>query len=191
HQVRERITAIFGNVLLQKENENILRLRIKDLASQRTKVAAGVASGAVLKTNQLVLESEILGTQQRVEDIRATVKGLVTQLSLLTKLPIDTATRFQLTEAAGSSAGVNRPEIKVFETRKGILDLQSDLIKKELAPNLYIFGQGFYGRPGYNFLDTSFRTYGIGGVGLSWNLNNLFTQSGRRRVLQINKDILN
>lgn len=188
-RVRERVTTIFGNVLLQTENENILGLRITDLDSQRKKVAVGVASGAVLKMNQLVLESEILSSQQRIDDIRATKKGMVSQLSLLTGLPIDTATQFQLSSVSIKSGPVNRSELKSFEAQKRIFDIRSDLIKKEARPNIYLFGQGYYGRPGYNFLNIDLRTYGIAGLGLHWNLNNVFTHS-EQRILEINKNII-
>lgn len=189
-KVRERITSLFGNLLLQKENENILRVRISDLDSQARKVSVGVSSGAVLKSNQLVLESEILSTQQRIEDIRATEKSLIKQLSLLTGMQIDSTTRLQLSDSAASERPVNRPELKAFAGQQQVLQLQKELIKKEARPDLYAFGQGNYGRPGYNFLNTQPRTYGIAGLGLSWNLNSLFNQSKEQKLVDYKKQLL-
>ncbi len=188
--VRERVTIIFGNVLLQKDNQSILMLRLNDLEQQRKKIAVGVANGAVLKSNQLVFESEILITEQRMSDISATLTGLVKQLSLLTGIPVDTSMEFLLTDVKLDSQTLNKPELKTLKTQTYILDLQTDLVKKESRPNLYVFGQGFYGRPGYNFLNTDLRPYGIVGVGLSWNLNNLFTRSKQEKIIDINKDIV-
>jgi len=190
-RVRERVTTIFGNVLLQKENQNILMIRLADLEQQRKKVAVGVASGAVLKSNQLVFESEILSTEQRVGDIGATLTGLVKQLSLLTGIAVDTSMQFALSDVKQNTQDINRPELKALETQKRILDLRADLLKKESRPNLYVFGQGYYGRPGYNFLNTDLRPYAIGGVGLSWNLNNLFNRGKQQHVIDLNKDIVN
>lgn len=190
-QVRERVTNLVGNALLQKENLGILRLRLNDLDSQRRKVAVGVANGAVLKSNQLVLESEVLSTQQRIDDITATVKGLTGELAILTGLPLDSATRFQLTDMPVAAQAVNRPELKTFEAQRNILEIRSTLVRKESQPNLYVFGQGLYGRPGYDFLNTNLRPYGMAGVGLSWNLNNLLTQSKQQKVLELNREIVN
>lgn len=189
--LRERVTNLVGNALLQYENIDILRLRLNDLDSQRRKVAVGVANGAVLKSNQLVLESEILSTRQRIDDVKSTVKGLTSELAILTGLPLDSTTRFQLTDVGVGTQTVNRPELKTFEAQRNILDLRSELVKKESHPSLFVFGQGFYGRPGYDFLNMSMRTYGIGGVGLSWNLNNLLTQSKQQKVIDLNKSIVN
>lgn len=190
-RVRERVTNLMGNALLQSENLGILNLRLLDLDSQRKKVAVGVANGAVLKSNQLVLESEILGTQQRIDDINATVKGLTGELAILTGLPISVTTRMQLSEGATAGPAINRPELKAFEAQRNVLEIRSELLKKESHPDLYVFGQGFYGRPGYNFLNTNLRTYAIGGLGLSWNLNNLFTQSKQQKLLDLKREIVN
>lgn len=189
HKLRERITSIFGNALLQKENQRILLIRVQELEQQRKKIASGVANGAILKSNQLVFDSEILSTNQRIDDTRATLQGLVTQLSLLTGLAIDTSVQLKL-PSVELNKQIDRPELKALQAQKNVLDLQSDLVRKENRPNVYLFGQGFYGRPGYNFLNTELRPYGIGGIGLSWNLNNLFNQSRQQKLLHINKDIV-
>lgn len=189
HKLRERITSLFGNALLQKENQRILLIRVQELEQQRKKIAIGVTSGSVLKSNQLVFDSEILSTNQRIDDTRATLQGLINQLSLLTGLSIDTSVRLQL-PAVELNKQIDRPELKALQAQKNVLDLQSDLVRKENRPNVYLFGQGFYGRPGYNFLNTDLRPYGIGGIGLSWNLNNLFNQSRQQKLLHINKDIV-
>lgn len=189
-KLHERVTTLVGNVQLQKENLGILDVRLQTLDSQSRKIAVGVANGAVLKSNQLVLESEILATQQRMDESRATVSGLTRELAILTGLPVDTATQFLVNTTVAATGEVNRPELKAFKAQQAILDLRSDLVKKEAHPNLYVFGQGYYGRPGYNFLNTNLRTYGIGGIGLSWNLNNLLNGSKQQRIIDINREIV-
>jgi outer membrane protein TolC len=189
-KVRERVVGLVGNLMLQKENEIILKLRMQELDSQVRKVSVTVANGAVLKTNQLVLESESLSTSQRIDDIKGVLNGLTKELSILTGLKIDSNTKFQIEPADTNSQTVNRPELKVFEAQKNALDLQSELVKKESRPNLFLFGQGYNGRPGYNFLNTNMRFYGIAGVGLTWNLNSLLTRSKQEKVLDLNKGII-
>lgn len=194
-QLRERITTLMGNILLQQENENILLLRVNDLDSQRRKVTVGVNNGAVLKSNQLILESELLSSAQKIDDVRATIRGLVDELALLSALSIDSATRFQLdgeliTDKGFDSLAVNRAEIRTIHAQRQVLDLKTELLKKESRPHLFVFGQGYYGRPGYNFLNTKMRPYGIAGIGLSWSLNNVLNRSKEQEVLEINKTLL-
>ena len=188
--IRTRVVTLVGNALLQKENEKILNIRLLDLDSQRRKVTVGVVNGAVLKSNQLVLESEILTTEQKIDDIRATIKGLTRELSALTGTTIDTAITFSINGQAIAAQAVNRPELKVFAAQKNVLDIRSELIRKESKPNLFVFGQGYYGRPGYNFLNNSMRVYGMGGVGLSWNLNNLINSSRQQKLIDLQKQMV-
>jgi len=189
-KVKERVTALYGNILLQKENKKILLVRKSELETQTKKVASAVANGAVLKSNQLVLESEILSTEQKVADIDATLTALTQELSLLTGITIAAENDFVLPAADLLQAEINRPEIKLFQSQIGLLTMQDKLLKKENRAKLYLFGQGFYGRPGYNFLNQSFRPYGIAGVGINWNINNSVTQKNKEKTNAINRQIV-
>ncbi len=189
-RMRERVTNTFGNILLQQENKKILLIRIADLEAQRKKVAVGVANGAILKSNQLVFESEVLTAEQRISDIDATVLSLVQELSIFTGSVINPDSNFQLPETGTLQKALNRPELEVFKSQMNVLNLQKDILKKENRPKFFVFSQGFYGRPGYNFLNTDLRLYGIAGAGLSWNINNAVIQKGRERTFEINKQIV-
>lgn len=189
-RIRERVTTLYGNILLQKENKKILLVRISELQTQKKKIESAVANGAVLKTNQLVLESEILSTEQKIADIDATVDGLVQELSLLTGLTVSANNEFLLPSAEIVGDKVARPELQVFQSQITLLGMQDKLLKKENRAKLYVFGQGFYGRPGYNFLNNNFRMYGIAGVGINWNINNFATQKTKEKAIEINKQIV-
>lgn len=188
--LRERVVNAYGNLLLQKENKDVLLIRKADLEAQRKKVAVGVASGAVLKSNQLVFESEILTTDQRIEDTNASIIGLTQELSILTAVKIDTADNFQLPADGISDKQPLRPEMQAFKMQADILELQKTLIKQENKPRIYISGQGVYGRPGYNFLDTSLRPYGTIALGISFNIKDALTQSKHLKLLDLNKEVL-
>ncbi len=189
-RVREQVTTIYGNILLQKENRRILLVRISDLQSQKKKIESAVANGALLKTNQLVLESEILSTEQKIADIDGTIEGLVQQLSLLTGLTIASDSEFVLPAAEIVLSKTVRPELQVFQSQLTLLTMQDKLLKKENRAKLYVFGQGFYGRPGYNFLNNNFRVYGTAGIGINWNINNMATQKTKQKAIEINKQIV-
>lgn len=189
-RIRERVTNVFGNILLQQENKRILLIRIADIEAQRKKVAVGVTNGAILKSNVLVFESEILTAEQRISDIDAVVLSLTQELSILTGSAINPDTIFQLPSNDTLQKAINRPEFLAFQSQKDILSLQKEVLKKENIPKLFVFSQGFYGRPGYNFLNTDLRFYGIAGGGISWNINNAVIQKKRGKSIEINKQIV-
>jgi outer membrane protein TolC len=189
-RIRERVTNTFGNILLQQENRKILLIRIADLEAQQKKVAVGVANGAVLKSNQLVFESEILTAEQKISDIDALVQSLTQELSILTASAINSDFIFQLPVTDTLQRAINRPELQVFKSQEDVLNLQKDVLNKENKPKLFLFGQGLYGRPGYNFLNTDLRFYGLAGAGISWNFNNAIIQKNREKTIDINKQIV-
>jgi outer membrane protein TolC len=189
-RVRERLTNVFGNILLQQENRKILAIRKVELEAQQKKIAIGVANGAVLKSNQLVFESEILTTEQKITDIDATILGLTQELSLLTGVEIGSGDRFELPLENSLQKAVKRPELDVYKSQLNMLGLQQELLNKENKPKVFLFGQGYYGRPGYNFLNVDFRAYGIAGAGISWNINNAVLQKNKEKAIELNQQMV-
>ncbi len=189
-RIRERVTNAFGNILLQQENKKILLIRKADLEAQQKKIAVGVSNGAVLKSNQLVFESEILTAEQRVAEIDATLLSLTQELSILTGSTVESDDNFQQPTTDTLRREINRPELQVFKLQLDALDLQNEVWKKETRPKFFVFSQGFYGRPGYDFLNSDLRLYGMAGAGLSWNINNAVVLKNREKTIELNKRIV-
>lgn len=57
-------------------------------------------------------------------------------------------------------------------------------------PNLSLFAQGGYGRPGLNIMSNDFDFWAIGGIRVSWNFGNLYTRKREKRIIRINKSII-
>lgn len=189
-RLKERVTAVYGNILLQKENQEILNIRLKELETQLKRVASAVKNGMVLKNNQLVLEAEILSTQEKITDVEATVSGLLSELSLITGIEIKHNQHFVLPEPKTLIEKIERPELEALQSQHQLLALQDVQLKQENKPHLALFAQGFYGRPGYNFLKQDPRFFGISGIGLNWNINSAATQKTKLKATEIQQKIL-
>ena len=187
-RLKEQIGDLYANVLLLQQNKQILQVRIADIDARLKIVESAVRNGTSLRSNLLVLQSDQLSTQQRIDEIDSQLMTLMGSLQVLTGQPIDTSYRFELpkSEPAGSNLTINRPETQVFAARRQTFDLQSELLQRRNLPQVFVFAQGNYGRPGYNFLNNDFRLYGIAGVGLNWNLNNLLNQNSNLEMMRIN-----
>jgi len=191
-RLKERITNLFANILIQQKNKEIQFLRKSDLNTQLKKISSGVSDGSTLKSNQLVFESEILVSDQHIEDIDATLLGMIQEINILTGLQLNNKTEFQLNKITTiDSSAINRPELRVFQSQEKVLSLQKSLIKKQEKPTVYLLGQGLYGRSGYNILNNDFRPYGIAGLGLNWSLNNLMTSPKKEKTIDINQQLVN
>lgn len=189
-KLKERINQLYGNVCLQQENKKIMSLRISELDAKRKKMQSAVDNGAALQSNFLVLESEYLSTQQKIEEINSNLVAWYKTLSIITNKTMDTSVVLTDGRRDITLQSVNiRPEYRFYDLQSSTLKLKENMIFKNNLPKLFVFARGYYGRPGFNFLNNEFRPYGIVGAGFSWNLTSYYTSSKETRNLRINNDI--
>lgn len=190
-KLKERINQLYGSIYLQQENKKIMLLRITELDAKRKKMQSAVNNGAALQSNFLVLDAEYLTTQQKIEEINSNLVVGFKTLTLFTNKTLDTTVVFaDAGKTKELQSAIIRPEFKLFELQSSTLKLREKMINKGNLPKLYLFGRGYYGRPGYNFLNNDFRPYGMVGAGLNWNLSGYYTSGRDKKNLNINSDIV-
>lgn len=190
-KLKDRVNQLYGNVCLQQENKKILYLRMNELEAKRKKLESAVTNGAALQSSFLVLESEYLSTQQKLEEINSNLNAWYKTLSIITNKQMDTSVVFTDVKKEVPLQSVNmRPEYRLYELQSSSLKLKESMITKNNLPKVFVFGKGYYGRPGFNFLNNDFRPYGLVGAGLSWNLTAYYTSGKDKKNLRINNDII-
>lgn len=190
-KLKERVNSLYGNIYLQQENKKILLLRISELDAKRKKMKSSVDNGAALQSNFLVLESEYLSTEQKIEEVNSNLVAWFKTLTLLTNKTLDTTVVFSDTKKEiPLQSAIIRPEMKVFELQSSTLELRKKMMDRNNLPKLFVFGRGYYGRPGYNFLNNDFRPYGMVGAGLNWNISAYYTSGKETKNLKLNNDIV-
>jgi len=190
-KLKDRVNQLYGNICLQQENKKIMYLRMNELEAKRKKMQSAVNNGAALPSSFLVLESEYLSTQQKLEEINSNLSGWYKTLTIITNKQMDTTVVFTDTKKEVALQTNNmRPEYRLYELQSNSLKLKESMITKNNLPKVFVFGKGYYGRPGFNFLNNDFRPYGLVGAGLSWNLTSYYTSGKDKKNLRINNDIV-
>ena len=190
-KLKERVNLLYGNIYLQQENKKILQLRITELDAKRKKMKSAVDNGAALQSNFLVLESEYLSTQQKIEESNSNLIIWFKTLSLLTNKSMDTSIVFSSNDKnVALQSTIIRPEMKIYDLQSASLKLREKMVNKNNLPKVFVFARAYYGRPGYNFLNNDFRPYGLVGAGLNWNISGYYTSGKETKNLQINNDIV-
>ena len=190
-KLKDKINQLYGNVCLQQENKKIMLLRMNELDAKRKKIQSAVDNGAALQSSFLVLESEYLTTQQKMEEINSNLNAWYKTLSIITNKTLDTTVRFSYVKKdIALQSIVIRPEYRLYDLQSNSLKLKESMVFKNNLPKVFVFGRGYYGRPGYNFLNNEFRPYGIVGAGLSWNLTAYYTSAKETKNIRINNDIV-
>lgn len=189
YKVKERINQFYLGILLLDEQLKQTELVKKDIQLGIKRVTAQVNNGTAFRSNQLVLEAELLKAQQRTIELRATRKGWLEVLSLFLNkpLPENTALQQPVTRTYIMDPGVNRPELKLFTYQDSLFKSQNQLISAKNRPRTSLFVQGGYARPGLDMLKNQFDWFYIAGVRLNWSLGNLYTTKKERQLLTVNQ----
>jgi outer membrane protein TolC len=192
YKVKERVIQLFGNILLVKENLDVLDQYIQEIESRKTKMASAVKNGTMLQSNLDILDAEQLKTQQKLIEAKANATMYYQVLSILIQQPIDEKIVFEEipTTSALLTTSMNRPEFGLFTMQQNLIGERLKLARAKTKPRLSAFGDGAFGRPGYNFLNQKFRFYGMVGLSLTWNVSSLVNLSYEEKNLSLTRQMI-
>lgn len=190
YQLKDRINQIFLSILYLDAQARQINLVEADLQTGIKKVQAQVDNGVAFRSNLNLLKAELLTTAQRGIDIESSRKGLINVLAVF--LGKDISQNVVLLQPAVNilEKQITRPELKLFDEQKKMINQQNELIDKKNLPTASVFLQGGYGRPALNLLKNDFDFYYIGGLRVNWALSRLYTRKKEKEQVEINKKML-
>jgi outer membrane protein TolC len=200
-KLKERVNSLYFNVLQADANVDILKILKKDLASRKQKAEAAVLNGVALKRDVLTIEVEDLKANQRLTELQSARAAAVRILGLLTGKNLAENIVFERPILRGPSEiglQIDRPELKLFDLQKTLIDRQLEINALKNFPRIMAFGTAGYGRPGLNFLKNEFRPYALAGVTFKWNLTDFYSKTlkndlqiirNNAQVIDIQRDV--
>jgi outer membrane protein TolC len=192
YKLKERINQLYLSILYLDEQVKQVELVRKDVQTGIKRVEAQVQNGVAFKSNLTMLKAELLKTEQRSIEVKASRKGLVDALALFTGKEISETVQLEKPVAAASvsSNEITRPEIKLYTEQQKLIGQQDRFITAKNLPRASLFAQGGYGRPGLNMLKNEFDFFYIGGIRLNWSLGGLYTKKKEKEQVEINRKIV-
>src|SRR5699024_9893740 len=171
HQIRSQIDQVYFGILLSRQQSETIALLIENLEEQLSTVRSKVENGALLPSQQYILEAELIKARQDSARSRSNTAAGYQVLSELIGEKITVNTNLRLPEAPSDyrSLQSRRPEYELFRSRKETIDQQKKLASTQKWPVLSAFGTAAYGRPGLNFLNDDFHEYYMVGLKIKWN----------------------
>lgn len=190
YKLKDRINQLYLGLLLIEAQISQAKLLNENIQIGLKTVNAQLASGTVFKSAALVLEAQLLQTDQRIVELKSNKLALSKVLGLFINQQITETTQLGKPETNDLlDATINRPEIKLYAYQDSLLYIQNQLVSAKSIPKISLFAQGGYGRPGLNMLNNDFALFGIGGVRLNWSLSNLYTRKREHQVVALNQKI--
>ena len=188
-KVKDRINQIYFGILLLNEQLVQTELVKKDLAASFDKLNAAFENGTATKPNVDILKAELLKTDQRIIELRASRKSFIDMLGLLINERLDETLKLEQPEVQNvfESNEINRPELKLYSSQESLIENQYGLTLAKILPKASLFFQGGYGKPTLNMLKNSFDWYYVAGARLTWSPSNLYTYGNESEIIELNK----
>jgi hypothetical protein len=188
YKLIDRIDQLYSSLLLARESIKTLNIYKEDIANKKSVLSASVSNGMSLQSNLDALEAEELKTEQSLIEAKENAKALSQSLGMFINKSIDDNTELSYEPITSNSPGdaINRPELKLFDSQKAMLEAKHKLSNKYALPKITVGAEGAYGRPGPNFLNQDLRFFGQASVSLKWNIGALYVHSNEKQNYSIN-----
>ncbi|MFT4223574.1 TolC family protein [Dysgonomonas sp.] len=188
YPIKEKINQLYFGILIIDE-----QLKILDLTEATIKVNRDIAqsmfnNGVAMQSDLDQIDVELLNIDQSRTEQLSVRQAYLSMLGLFIHQELDNKTILQQPADNFIYGNITRPELSLYQSQRLLLDKQESSITAKNLPQIGLFAQGGYGRPGLNMLDTKFKLFAIGGVKLSWDFGNLYTKSNERKLIANNKN---
>ncbi|MCK9612570.1 MAG: TolC family protein [Bacteroidales bacterium] len=192
-KIKEQINKLYFNILLAQQNEKVIKNIQEDIKSKLKKAEAGVKNEILLQSNADIFKAEIVKTEQQLIELTAMKNIALTMLSEYINRPLFEYTVLQFPDdiIIDLIYDNKRPEMQLLDLQDNKLDLSKNLLNTRVTPRFYAFGQGGYGRPGFNMLSDDFDFFYIVGAKMSWNISEFYQYRKGKRIIDLQKNILN
>jgi outer membrane protein TolC len=190
YQLRSRVNDLYFGVLLVDGQIAQNELSIQDIQTGIKSMQAAVDYGTSFRSNLEKLQADLLSTQQRSIELKATRRGYTDMLSLFLNEEVNDSTAFSTPESPELSDSINRPELKYYDAQIHSYLEQRKLNRLNTYPQLNAFFQGGIGQPSpVNMLSTQLSPYYLTGLRLTWNFGALYTIKKDQLINKNNQDM--
>jgi len=196
YAVRQQVNASFFTIAALSARHEAVVATIADLETQARVADARVRNGTALRGELSAIRAEVLRRRQDDAQILAERDAALRVLADLTgvALPSDAtialpALERQVAESRARQDSIAaRPELARFERMRDVLSRQADVADAQNRPHVSAFLRGGGGRPGLDILNTTFKTYWIGGLEVQWAPFDWGRTSRERQALELERD---
>lgn len=192
-KIKEQVNLIYFNILLAQQNEKVVGNIQDELQSKLKKIEAGIKNEVLLQSNADVLKAEIIKTEQQLIELANAKSAALNMLAEFINRPLYETTELKIPDDITIVPVYDnkRLEMQLLDLQMNKLDISKSLINTKVMPRFFAFGQGGYGRPGFNMLSNDFDFFYIVGAKMTWNISGFFQSGREKRIIDIQKNILN
>ena len=190
YAINERVEQLYFGILLIDEQLKQNAILKTELQTNYKKVEAYKNNGIANQADLDAIMVEILNADQRDVELKISRKSYLSVLGAFigTKPAENTELQKPMADLSVLNNTANlRPELSLFDAQNKLFDTQVSLQNAGNMPRLGAFVQGGVGRPGLNMFVNQFSPFYIGGLRLSSNISNFYTQKNNLNKIEVNR----
>lgn len=185
YAIRDRINQLYFGILLMDARIEQNDVYQNDLKRNYDKVEAYVQNGVAHKADLDAVKVEQLKVQQnRILFLHARTAYMDMLSAFIGEKLKDGVTLVKPELSSPVSVSIDRPELALYEAQTRNYETRKKEIKAGLMPKVGLFATGGYGKPSLNMLSNDLQLYGVGGIRISWNINNLYSNKNSKRLVE-------
>ena len=200
YSIYKRVDELFFGVLLMDERIELTDMTIAMLNGNLDKLLSHVRNGIATAADESQLRAELLTVEQNKTTMVWTRDGYRKMLELLIGKSLDGQELVKPSAIEPTILSCNRPELRLIDAKIGTIDAREKAINASVLPVISLFGQTFYGYPGYNTFDNmtsrKWTLNAMVGVRAQWSLsslydrkNNLSRLNSQRQQAELQRDV--
>lgn len=192
YKMKEQVNSCYFSLLLIDRQKELIIDFLQVIIKRLRSFESALRNGVMLRSDIDVLTSEKILLEQQLSENEIKKKALLSILSDLTGLKIDTDSGFILPGTGDDlTEEISRPELKVFDLRKDQLNAGLDVIQSKRLPKAFGFATLGYGNPpGSNFFKNSFAPYYIVGAGVKWNIFDWNKSKNEKQQIKVQQEMI-
>lgn len=190
--IRGQVINLYFGILEIKTQASILNLKKENMEANIVSLESGIKNGILQNSELFELQAAIIVIDQEITKLNSIKSNIIKSLNILTNADIDERTEFEIpSQETNLNLNYNNKLIfKKMDLQKDLLAINQSFNETQSLPKAAFFVNFGYANPALNFLQNSFQPYAIGGVQLSWSLNNLYTKSTERQILKLSNNLV-
>lgn len=185
YPLRERVQQLyFGIMLIESQLRQVALLR-GELEKKIKLIQAGIENGVAQPADADAVKVELIKSRQQQVDLTSADKSSRQMLSLLTGLDIQQSTMLVKPDFPDMPLleENRRPELRLFDAREKVLNVQKDAVRAANMPKVGLFLQAGYANPALNMFDPDFNPLYLTGIRLVWNPSERFYRKDKLRII--------
>ena len=193
NELKSRVNQLYFGILLIDEQLKQLEVQNAILNNNVNRIKQLSDNGLAYKTDLDEIRVEQLKLDQQRTEFNYARNGYILMLSFLTGTKFSEQTLLQkpLLNSALIDLQINRPELFLYKSQRGLITAMSEMQKVNLMPKVGLLGAAVLITPGIQLGNSKTSTIGVAGLSASWNISALYKNANEKKLTQLSLDNIN